>query len=191
MEFTPDQQRILLDYARAVIRQTLRASSSDVFEVDDPAFTRAAGCFVTLHRLRDHRLRGCIGQMQATDPLIESVREMSQAVLRDPRFSDYPVSADELPELEIEITILSPLEPAKSTTDFDLLQHGIYLHCSGRSGCFLPQVARETGWTKEQLLTRLCTEKMGLPADSWQRPEAKLSRFTATIIGPEPFEKTA
>ena len=112
---------------------------------------------------------------------------MAEAVLDDPRFRVNPVTLEELPELELEITVLSPLEPAANPLDFDPLQHGIYLHCQGETGCFLPQVARETGWTKEQLLSRLCSEKMGLPADSWRSPAARLSRFAATIIGPEPF----
>ena len=109
------------------------------------------------------------------------------AVLEDPRFRVNPVCADELPELELEITVLSPLELAANALDFELLEHGIYLHCQGATGCFLPQVARETGWSKQQLLARLCTEKMGMPADAWQSPAARLYRFTATIIGPEPF----
>ena len=61
--------------------------------------------------------------------------------------------------------------------------------CGGRTGCFLPQVARETGWTREQLLGRLCSEKMGLPAAFWMQAGAQLMTFTTLIIGPEPFEQ--
>lgn len=187
MDLTPEQSSCLLEVARAVIRRELGESDTVVPELADPVFNTPAGCFVTLHTLADHRLRGCIGMIRATSPLKESVQEMAAAALDDPRFRGDPVTLDELPELEIEITVLSPLEKAESPLDFDLLEHGIYLQCQGESGCFLPQVARETGWPKEQLLARLCTEKMGLDADAWHQPDSSLYRFTATIIGPEPF----
>ena len=72
--------------------------------------------------------------------------------------------------------------------DFQRETHGIFLSVEGRGGCFLPQVARETGWSKEQLLQRLCMEKLGLGPQAWQQPTARLCRFTAEIIGHEPFE---
>ncbi len=187
MDFTASQRSLLLDIARRQIQQHLGRRALPAVAEDDPVLIQPASCFVTLHATGERRLRGCIGQIRATGPLLESVKEMAMAVLDDPRFRVNPVTLDELPELELEITVLSPLEPAATPLDFEPLQHGIYLNCQGESGCFLPQVARETGWTKEQLLSRLCTEKMGLPADSWQSPAARLSRFNAIIIGPEPF----
>ena len=108
-------------------------------------------------------------------------------MLRDPRFVMHPVALGELPSLELEISVLSPLQPASSPLDFDPLQHGIYLTIGDRAGCFLPQVARETGWTKEQLLDRLCTEKMGLSSFAWRNPQATLHTFQVIILGPEPF----
>jgi AMMECR1 domain-containing protein len=102
---------------------------------------------------------------------------------------DDPVRLEELPDLEMDISVLSPLRPAPGPLSFDLLNEGIYLTWGEtRAGCFLPQVARETGWTREQLLARLCVEKMGLPATAWQDPRAKLFTFTTLVIGPEPFE---
>lgn len=186
MQLSPDQQRDLLNFTRAAIR---RALGEDVAlpPLDDPAFGARAGCFVSLHRQDTHRLRGCIGLIRSDDPLRDSVAEMAGAVLRDGRFSDNPVHLGELPELDLEVSVLSPFEPARNPLDFEPLQHGIYLVCAGRAGLFLPQVARETGWTREQLLERLCSEKMGLPANCWRQPEARLSRFNAYVIGPEPF----
>jgi AMMECR1 domain-containing protein len=108
-------------------------------------------------------------------------------VLRDPRFRDDPVRYAELPELDIDLSVLSPLRPAPRPLDFDPLEEGIYLTHGERAGCFLPQVARETGWSKQQLLARLCVEKMGLPQDAWQDREARLFVFTTVIVGPEPF----
>lgn len=187
MDFTESQCSRLLDIARSVIQQQLGRRDLPRVPEDEPAFAQSASCFVTLHSLGEHHLRGCIGQINATGPLLESVKSMAEAVLDDPRFRVNPVTLAELPDLEMEITVLSPLEKAANPLDFELLQHGIYLHCRGETGCFLPQVARETGWTKEQLLARLCTEKMGLAADSWRSPDARLYRFSATIIGPERF----
>src|SRR5258708_16462721 len=114
-----------------------------------------AGCFGTLHECGTHRLRGCIGTLISNQPLSQTVHEMAQAVLGDPRFTDERVTADELPRLDLEISVVSPLKPAASSLDFDLLNDGIYLVVENRAGVFLPQVARETGWTKEQLLGRL------------------------------------
>lgn len=126
--------------------------------------------------------------------MVESILATARSVLDDPRFVDFPVTLMELPELEIEISILSPLKPAENVLDFDLLNEGIYLTVLGRSGCFLPQVARETGWDREQLLSRLCTEKLGVPAIAWKSPLAKLQTFEVVVVGPsalsEIFQKT-
>jgi AMMECR1 domain-containing protein len=107
--------------------------------------------------------------------------------LHDPRFEVDRLRLEELPNTEIELSLLSPLTPAADVLDFDPLHQGIYLKCGPRSGCFLPQVARETGWSREQLLSRLCTEKMGLPPDAWQDKDATLQVFSTLVIGPEGF----
>jgi len=188
MILSPDQQSQLLDLARDSIRSALRVARGPAVP-DDPEFRQPAGVFVTLHQRGTHRLRGCIGRLDARAPLGETVATMARAVLEDPRFVEDPVTAEELVELDIELSVLSPLQPTAGPTSFDLHGDGIYLTCGGRAGCFLPQVARETGWNKEQLLDRLCTEKMGLPADAWRYANASLYRFTALEIGPEPFVK--
>ena len=189
MVFDAAQQRLILDLARATIRRALGSETDQdrATSFDDPIFAEPAGCFVTLHQINPHRLRGCVGRIDASRPLGHAVRSSAEAVLEDPRFTDEPVRLDELPLLDIEVSVLSPLQATANPLDFDLLHDGIYLTCEHRSGCFLPQVAQETGWSKEQLLVRLCTEKMGLPASAWRDPEAKLSRFSTIAIGPEPF----
>jgi len=154
---------------------------------DDPVLAQPAGCFVSLHDLHTHALRGCVGRIDASAPLLDALRDAASGVLEDPRFVQSPVTLDELPRLSIEISVLSPLAPARDALDFDLLNDGIYLRIADRGGCFLPQVARETGWTKEQLLDRLCTEKIGCPRDAWRSADATLQRFSTVIIGPEPF----
>jgi AmmeMemoRadiSam system protein A len=186
MNLSEKEQSELLDLARASIRAALSVAPQPAIP-EIPALEQPAGCFVTLHELRTHRLRGCVGRLDAKAALGTTVVKMAQAVLEDPRFVTDPVTLSELPDLEIELSILSPLTPAASTTEFDLLQDGIYLTCGDRSGCFLPQVARETGWSKEQLLDRLCSEKMDLPASTWRDPDSRLFRFTTQVIGPVPF----
>ena len=188
MNLSADDQALLLDLARASIRATL-AGNAEPATADSPTLRQPAGCFVSLHEMGSHRLRGCVGRLDAKAPLANTVILMSQAVLEDPRFLADPVTLSELHDLEIELSILSPLIPAQSSTDFDLLQDGIYLTCGDRAGCFLPQVARETGWSKGQLLDRLCSEKLDLPAATWRHPDSRLYRFTTLLIGPEPFVK--
>ena len=153
----------------------------------DATLHQAAGCFVTLHTLHGRRLRGCVGRLDAAKPLLEAIFATSLSVLEDPRFRYSPIYLEELPELELEISVISPLRPVEHPLAFELLSEGIYLTIGRRSGCFLPQVARETGWTREQLLERLCTEKMGLPSSAWQNAEAQLSVFSTVMVGPEPF----
>jgi AmmeMemoRadiSam system protein A len=192
MLLPPQHHPSLLDAARAVIRATLARQPLPEIHTDEPALLQPAGCFVSLHEQVTHRLRGCVGRMDATAPLIVAVCKASAGVLGDPRFRGHDaVRLEELPSLEIEISILSPLRPAPGPLEFDSLNQGIYLKFGGRSGVFLPQVARETGWTKEQLLSRLCTEKMGMPPDAWQLPGAQLLIFSTQIVGPEGFEEMA
>jgi AmmeMemoRadiSam system protein A len=192
MTLSPLHCRTLLAVARDAIRRTLRgdppAETGEDAPIADPVLAQPAGCFVTLHRRRTHELRGCVGRLDAADPLLHTVRRAAVGVLRDPRFHDHPVRPAELPELDIDISVLSPLRAVAGPLEFDLLGDGVYLTWGERTGCFLPQVARETGWTKQQLLARLCVEKMGLPPGAWQDTHAKLFVFTTVIVGPEPFE---
>jgi AmmeMemoRadiSam system protein A len=196
MELTPSQCDALLDAAREVIRARVSAGLGTTAAPAPPApdtdLMQPAGCFVSLHTLSEpRRLRGCIGRLDATKPLWVAVHDAAAAVLEDPRFVDQPVSADEFRDLEIEITVLSPLRPAEHVLDFDPLTDGISLTIGQRTGCFLPQVARETGWTREQLLDRLCAEKLALPVSMWRTPQATLSKFSTLIIGPVAFDPIA
>ena len=208
MPLTPAQRVLLLNLARAGLLERLatgtREGDDETPEKEGPAtevataaepvageaelqdeLTTPAGCFVSLHERDTHRLRGCVGRLDPEMPLWRVVRETAGDVLRDPRFTDTPVTADDIPILELEVSVLSPPRQAATPLDFDPLSDGIYLIHGSRSGFFLPQVARETGWSKHQLLNRLCEEKLGLPHDTWQKPEAKLFTFKVEVIGPE------
>jgi AmmeMemoRadiSam system protein A len=187
MELSPASRDELLRIATSALRAAVLGQEPILTPPGNPDLLQPAGCFVSLHQRESHRLRGCIGRLEASSPLWQVVRETAVNVLDDPRFTDRRVTPDELSELQIEISVLSPLKPAASCTEFDLLNDGIYLILGDRAGCFLPQVARETGWTREQLLDRLCTEKLGMPPGAWRCGEAMLMRFSTLIVGPVPL----
>jgi AmmeMemoRadiSam system protein A len=187
MTLSGPERSHILDLARAHIRRALRLDTF-VPEFPDEVLRQPAGCFVSLHTLHGRRLRGCVGRIDASQPLGEALHAAALSVLRDPRFAREPIFAEELAWLEIEVSVLSAPQPANHPLEFEPLNHGIYLTFGERTGCFLPQVARETGWTKEQLLDRLCLEKLGLAADTWRHESAKLHVFSVIVVGPEEFE---
>ena len=190
MSYTPVQRRFLLNVARDAIRSVLTGdpcAAPPPDRIEDAALRVPAGCFCSLHEIASRRLRGCVGRLEARDAVLLAVHDAAVSVLADPRFDDLRVTIDELRVIELELTILSPLRDPAHVLDFDPQLHGIYLTVLDRSGCFLPQVARETGWGREQLLDRLCAEKLGLPSRAWRHPAARLQVFDAEIIGPEAF----
>jgi AmmeMemoRadiSam system protein A len=183
------QKDALLNEARRTIRKTLGARVESQSVPDDSQLRQLAGAFTTLHTLGGRMLRGCVGRLDCSLPLIQAVQQSAANALDDPRFAHFPVCLYELPELELEITVIFPMEPATDPMAFDLLNDGIYLTVGTQAGCFLPQVAQETGWNREQLLARLCTDKLGAASDAWKRPDAKLMKFKTLLVGPEPFMK--
>jgi len=138
------------------------------------------GVFVTLRNGR--RLRGCIGTFSAERPTAESVWMMAAAAASDPRFLDYPVTREELPELSIEISVLSPLRRTDDPLSLRVGVDGVHIRAPGGSGCFLPEVASEHGWSAEELLSKCCSEKAGVAADAWKDPRAVVSLFTVEKI---------
>jgi AmmeMemoRadiSam system protein A len=170
----------LLELVHAALAAAVHHRALPEVPSDLPAhLAEHCGAFVTLtHR---HRLRGCIGLIEGYLPLAETVIKMAEsAALHDPRFN--PVLPEELPELGIEISVLSPLQRAASAEDIVLGRDGVMIKCRGRSGVFLPQVAAETGWSKEKFLSELCEGKAGLPENAWKKPECELYTFTVEII---------
>lgn len=148
---------------------------------DEPPFNELRGLFVTFHVAG--RLRGCIGTFQPDRPLGRLVGEMALRSLRDPRFVFSPIRADELPRLEVEISVLSPMwrshDPLAEMTPG---VHGLLVQHGGRGGCFLPQVAMDTGWDAGQMLANCCEHKAGLEADAWRDPVTEVYLFTAQVF---------
>ena len=135
------------------------------------------GAFVTLHK--SARLRGCIGYVAPLYPLYKTVIECSiSAATQDPRFPS--VQIDELPEIEIEISVLSPVEEVKILEDIKVGTHGLAISQKGKRGLLLPQVPVEYGWDRERFLEETC-RKAGLPANAW-REGAKIEYFTAVVF---------
>ncbi len=176
------QKHALLAIARETVKATVTGSPGPALQSDDPALTAPCGCFVTLKT--QGRLRGCIGQFISDRPLIELVAEMADAsASKDPRFFEHPLTVRDLSSLEIEISVLSPLERAENPLNLRLGVDGIYIKRGYASGCFLPQVATETGWTKEEFLSYCCSHKAGLPPDAWKDPETEVYLFSAEVFG--------
>ena len=130
MDLSAAHQRMLLDLARTCIRQALRGAADQMAPASaDPVFNSPAGCFVSLHDHASHRLRGCVGRLDARTPLIRCIYEMSSGVLGDPRFRGNPVTIQELPRLDLELSILTPMKSAPTPLDFDPLRRARELSC--------------------------------------------------------------
>jgi AmmeMemoRadiSam system protein A len=176
------QKQTLLKTAKDTVASVIKGQEPQNTESDDPELNAPCGCFVTL---KSHeQLRGCIGQFISDKPLIELIVDMAQAsATSDPRFLDNPITEEELNELDIEISVLSPLQKTDDPLILRLGVDGIYIKKDYASGCFLPQVATETGWSKEEFLSYCCAHKAGLPADAWKDPETEVYLFTAEVFG--------
>ena len=135
------------------------------------------GAFVSLHK--QGRLRGCIGHFGEDVPLHEIVAEMARAAaFEDPRFP--PVHREELDDIDIEISVLTPMRRIQSLDEFQLHKHGIYIRKGYRSGTFLPQVADEVNWTKEEFVGHCSQDKAGLGWDGWR--DAELYVYEAIVF---------
>jgi AmmeMemoRadiSam system protein A len=176
------QRKTLLKAARDTIELVITGRAIPKPKSEDPELNAHCGCFVTLKN--NGRLRGCLGQFTSNIPLIELVVEMAQAsATGDPRFFDDPVTLHELKSLDIEISVLSPLQRTSDPLSLKLGVHGIYIKRGCTSGCFLPQVAEETGWSKEDFLSYCCSHKAGLAPDAWKDPRTEVYLFTAEVFG--------
>jgi uncharacterized protein len=175
---TTDADRVvLLRTARdAIVAHVERA------RVAPPLFVgilgRYGGAFVTIHT--NGELRGCIGHIEANEPLGEVLTRCAVAACSaDPRFAAVTVS--ELPHIEIELSLLGPLEPIAGPEDIDIGRHGLVVEQGRYRGLLLPQVATEWNWNRETFLAHTC-QKAGLAPDAW-KSGASLWRFEADVFG--------
>jgi len=135
---------------------------------------------VTLHKRK--MLRGCIGNIVARGPLYLTVRDMAiAAATQDPRFP--AVTKEELDQLDVEISVLSRPRRCRDVNEIKMGTHGVIVRKGiFHQGVFLPQVATETGWTREEFLSNLCMHKAGLPPDAWKDPKTHIEIFTADVF---------
>jgi AmmeMemoRadiSam system protein A len=172
-----DDRRFLLELARRAIAEAVSLRRPVETIPRGGVFSDKRGVFVTLHV--SGRLRGCIGVVEAFEPLGEAVvRCATGAALHDPRFP--PVRADEIPRLRVEISLLSPLEPVLPE-NVEIGRHGLLISQGGRRGVLLPQVAVEHELGRDEFLGETC-RKAGLPAKAWEEQETQILGFTCEIF---------
>jgi AmmeMemoRadiSam system protein B/AmmeMemoRadiSam system protein A len=170
------EKKALLALAKATIEEYVSSGKVAERNIQNPRFRADGAVFVTIKK--NGSLRGCIGNIQPVMSLYQSViKNAIAASSADPRFP--PVSKEELKDIEVEVSILSPLLPLKDIRNIQVGKHGLVIRKGAQSGVLLPQVATEFGWDKDTFLEMVCT-KAGLPKNAWK--EAELLTFTAEVI---------
>ena len=172
-----EEKQMLKKIAYTSIKDSLNGKPISMFNVQSSILNQKCGAFVSLHK--QGRLRGCIGHFGEDVPLHEIVAEMARAAaFEDPRFP--PVHREELGDIDIEISVLTPMRRIQSLDDFQLHKHGIYIRKGYRSGTFLPQVADEVNWTKEEFVGHCSQDKAGLGWNGWR--DAELYVYEAIVF---------
>ncbi|MFC1808302.1 AmmeMemoRadiSam system protein B [Candidatus Omnitrophota bacterium] len=175
-----EQKEKLLFIARKTLESYIRDKKMPEFDEKDPLLNEEMGAFVTLHK--NGKLCGCIGNMIGRGPLHATIRDMSIASsTQDHRFSS--VKADELDDIDIEISVLSPMEKIDDPDKIIMGKHGVMVREGIRSGVYLPQVATETGWDRDEFMNSLCVYKAGIPATSWKDGTCDIYIFSAEVFG--------
>jgi len=175
-----EQRKTLLHIARKAVEAATRGEGYTP-EANDPELQQLGAAFVTLKKRGD--LRGCIGNIEAHEPTLTSVARMARAAaLEDPRFP--PVRPAEVPDLTIDISLLSPAEAVTDVNEIEVGRHGLIIEQGSNRGLLLPQVPGEWGWDREQFLEHTC-RKAGLPKGCWRSEKSTLYAFTAEVFGEE------
>ena len=175
-EYSVDERRQLLQIARQAVAAALDKRDLDLTPPSDH-FAEHRGAFTTLHNKGE--LRGCVGYVFPMYPLYRTIAETAvAAAFNDSRF--LPVQSDEVPLLQFEISVLSPLQPL-DPEDVEVGKHGLLITYGNRRGLLLPQVPLEHQWDREMFLRQTCV-KAGIPPDAWEHG-AKVEAFTAEVFG--------
>ncbi|MCP4107887.1 MAG: AmmeMemoRadiSam system protein B [Desulfobacteraceae bacterium] len=170
------------DFLHKIVKETIQAKLSGEklpeYENSFPKLKEPRGAFVTLKK--HGKLRGCIGHIIARYPLINTISKMAvSAAFEDPRFP--PVRQEEFKDIDIEISVLTPLRKIKDVNEIQVGTHGIYIKKGYFSGLLLPQVATEYGWNRDTFLEHTCL-KAGLPRDTWKEQGVEIYIFSADIF---------
>lgn len=174
-----DSQKKLIQLSRQTLESFVRRGERQVDNIEDPyLLTSENGAFVSLHK--GEELRGCIGTCFPTRSLFSTVIEMTEAAAsRDHRVP--PIAQSELPDIHIDISVLSPLKLVDDPFSLEVGKHGLHIASGEKIGVLLPQVATQYGWDMETFLSQGCL-KASLPKNAWKWPETNISSFTALII---------
>lgn len=171
------ERQLLLEVARKAVSRAVETREPLHELPHNEALDQPAGAFVTLHQRG--RLRGCIGQLPSKDSLVQVVAHCTRAAaLDDPRFA--PLRAHDLPEIDIEISVLSPLETI-TRDQIEPGKHGLVVSRGNRRGVLLPQVATQFGWSAQRFLEETL-DKAGLERDAWKDPATTIQAFTAEVF---------
>jgi AmmeMemoRadiSam system protein A len=182
MNLSTADQQLLLKVARDSIAAHLQGREPSPIKTPSPVLQEPRGAFVSLHR--HGQLRGCIGYIEAIKPLLQTIQQMAvAAAFQDPRFR--PLQADELADLEIEISVLSPLKLTQNTDEIQVGRDGLYIIRGMYRGLLLPQVATQYHWDRQTFLEQTCY-KAGLAPDTWKEPGTQIYTFTAQIFADHP-----
>ncbi len=169
-ELSSEEKKHLLEISRSSLNEIfgIKVEGKPNISANLDCKLQNLGAFVTLYVKGN--LRGCVGRMKSKGDLEPLIRSMTiSSATKDNRFK--PINKDELNHLKIEISIVSEMEEISSIDQFDLSKHGIYIKHGEGSGTFLPQVAKETGWDKEELLGRCSRDKAGIGWDGWKNAD--------------------
>jgi AmmeMemoRadiSam system protein A len=174
---SPADRQLLLDIARRALAARV-AGQAMPEPGGSEVLSQKCGAFVTLHQHGE--LRGCIGHVEADEPLGRVVTRCAVAAgTTDPRFP--PVTSSDLDDVDVELSILGPLESISSLDDIEIGKHGLVVELGSHRGLLLPQVAVEWNWDCETFVVSTC-RKAGLPPDAWQKG-AQFWRFEAEVFG--------
>jgi AmmeMemoRadiSam system protein A len=175
---TEDDRVALHEIAHTAIEYKIAGKKISAPEIDSEILKEHRGAFVSLHS--HGNLRGCIGSIYATKPLYQIVSDMAlAAAFQDPRFN--PLTKKELKDLDIEISVLTPMKRIKDIQEIEIGKHGIYIVKQTAAGLLLPQVATEYCWDRGTFLEHTCT-KAGLPKNAWMDRDTEIYIFSADIF---------
>ncbi|MFA4911892.1 MAG: AmmeMemoRadiSam system protein B [Desulfobacteria bacterium] len=176
-----EEKKTLLSIAKTAIECRVKNQNLPKFDIRSDTLREKRGAFVTLHK--HGSLRGCIGNIHGNKPLYITIEEMAIAsAFNDPRFK--PVTEGEIKDLDIEISVLTPLRKIDNVEDIQVGKHGIYIEKGYYSGLLLPQVATEYRWDSTTFLEQTCN-KAGLPKSAWKDKDTRIYIFSADIFSEE------
>jgi len=178
MNLNKKEKLILLEIARESIKSSILGIKPNISNINDVVLNEKCGAFVTI--TINGKLRGCIGNIRAANPLWETVKTMAkEAALNDPRF--YPINASDIENIRIEISVLSPFKLINNLDEIKVGRHGLFIKKGFNQGLLLPQVATDYNWDRTQFLKETC-HKAGLPENAWQDKNCEIYIFSATVF---------